>query len=210
MEFTTIYSRMDTNISIKVASGHFATNHSHINQYVDLTDIKSRHQMTRRTATILANDCTHTPIDSIICLEGTNMLGAFIASELSQSGHVSINSGSDICVITPELNANNQMIFLSNSQDMVRGKNVMLLLASVSTGKTIARAVDCLRYYEARINAVCAVFSATREHDGARISSVFTEKDLPEYRTYLPEQCEMCQRHERLDAIVNSFGFSLL
>lgn len=210
MEFTTVYARTDTKVSIEVASGHFATNHSHISQYVDLTGIKSRHLMARRAAAILAGDYNHTPVDAIVCLEGTNMLGAFIAEELAQSGHMSMNSGADICVLTPELNANNQMIFLPNTQGMVRNKHVMLLLASVSTGKTITRAMDCLSYYEAKINAVCAVFSAADAHDGIRISSVFTEKDLPEYRTYIPHQCEMCARHERLDAIVNSFGFSPL
>lgn len=210
MEFTTIHSRTDTKLSIEVASGHFATNHSHINQYIDLAGIKSRHIMAKRAATVLASNYNHTPIDAIICIEGTKMLGAFIAEELAQSGHVSINSGSDICVLTPEFNSNNQMIFLANTQGMVRNKHVMLLLASVSTGKTITQAIDCLQYYEANINAVCAVFSATEEHDGIKISSVFTDKDLPEYCTYAPHNCDMCGRHERLDAIVNSFGFSPL
>lgn len=210
MLFKTIHAQMDPKVTVKVASGHFATNHSHINQYVDLTDIKSRYQMSQRAAAILAEYHVNTHIDSIICLEGTNMLGAFTAEKLAQPGNMNINSGTDICVITPELNVNNQMIFLANTQDMIRGKSVMLLLASVSTGKTIVRALDCLRYYEARVNAICALFSATRECHGIKISSVFTERDLPHYFTYLPEQCEMCGRNERLDAIVNSSGFSIL
>ena len=35
-----IKSRKNKNISIKVIPGHFATNHSHINYYIDMTGIK--------------------------------------------------------------------------------------------------------------------------------------------------------------------------
>lgn len=105
-----------------------------------MTRIKSFHRMAKSAAAELAKPyLTTTPIDTIICLEGTEMIGAFLANELAQPGTCILNGGNDISVITPETNANNQMIFRDNTQKMVWGKNILLLLSSVSTGKTINR-----------------------------------------------------------------------
>lgn len=143
-----IAARGNRNVKIGVIPGHFATNHSHVNYCVDMTRIKSFHRMAKSAAAELAKPyLTTTPIDTIICLEGTEMIGAFLANELAQPGTCILNGGNDISVITPETNANNQMIFRDNTQKMVWGKNILLLLSSVSTGKTINRSLECLRYY---------------------------------------------------------------
>lgn len=207
MDFKKIISQTDGNVSIQVAAGHFATNHSHVNQYVDLTDVKSRHLMAKRVAKILSEGCAQTKIDSIICLDGTNMLGAYIADSLAGDG---VNSGSDICVLTPELNPSNQLVFLQNTQEMISGKSVLMLLASVSTGKTILRASECIDFYKGNLSAICAVFSASHDFRGIPIKSVFTEADLSDYHTYATNECEMCQSNRRIDAKINSFGFSSL
>lgn len=210
MEFTKIASRMDKSVFIKVANGHFATNHSHINQYVDLTDIKVRHTMAKRAAAILAQNYTGVQVDSIICIEGTRVLGAFMAEVIAQPAPRSMNAGADINVLTPEFNSNNQMIFLENMQGMVKGRSVLLLLGSASTGQTIDRALDCIGYYGGRLAGICTIFSAVREDRGVPVASVFTDSDLTGYLTYSPDKCEMCANNQRLDAIVNSFGFSAL
>ncbi len=69
-----------------------------------------------------------------------------------------MNAGHDINVITPELNASNQMIFRDNTQKKIWGKDVLLLMAPVSTGKTINRAVECLQYYSGKLVAIAAIF----------------------------------------------------
>ena len=205
-----IKAKVDGKIKIKVVQGHFATNHSHINYYVDLTDVKVQHTMAKRAAAELARKYQTTSIDTIICLEGTEMLGAFLADELSQPGHMSMNGSVSINVLTPELNSNNQMIFRDNTQKMIEGQSVLLLVASASTGKTVNRALDCLQYYGGLLTGICAVFSAAREMNGVEIASVFTEQDISGYKTFVPAECEMCKAKERIDAIVNSFGYSKL
>lgn len=204
-----IRARGNKEIKIGIIPGHFATNHSHVNYYVDLTGIKSRHKMARAAAGELAKPyLTSTAVDTIICLEGTEMIGAFLAAELSSSGVRNMNSGSDICVLTPETNANNQMIFRDNTQGMVWGKNILLLIASVSTGKTINRSVECLQYYNGRLAGIAAVFSAAREAAGLPINAIFTEKDIPGYRTSPTMDCDQCRNKMKIDAIINSFGYS--
>ena len=152
----------------------------------------------------------NTPVDTIICMEGTEVIGAYMAAELSQGVSKAINSGSDICVLTPELNNNNQMIFRDNIQKMVWEKNVVLLIASASTGKTIRRCIDCLQYYNGHIVGVSAVFSAKGEVEGYPVNAIFTADDLPHYHTSPQPLCEMYKNKQKIDAIVNSYGYSKL
>ena len=84
------------NIHMGIIPGHFATNHSHINHYVDLNSIKTSFRMARETAKMIAEKYNTVQIDTIICLEGTETLGAFLAQELADSSVASINSGKDI------------------------------------------------------------------------------------------------------------------
>lgn len=204
-----IVARGNRDVKIDVIPGHFATNHSHVNYYVDMTGIKSRHRMAREAAAELAKRYQNsTAIDTIVCLEGTEMLGAFLADELSQSGHVMMNGGKDICVITPELNANNQMLFRDNTQKMVWNKNILLLISSASTGKTINRSVECLQYYSGNLVGVAAIFSAIPECRGVPVTAIFTDRDLPGYETCLTTECPLCKAGKKIDAIVNSYGYS--
>ena len=45
-----IESRSNSKISIGVIPGHFATNHSHVNHYVDMTSIKTTSSLTMSRA----------------------------------------------------------------------------------------------------------------------------------------------------------------
>ncbi len=41
-------------ISLTAVSGHFATNHSHVNYYIDMTEIKTNHRTALESAKLLA------------------------------------------------------------------------------------------------------------------------------------------------------------
>lgn len=208
MKFRKITSSFDKHVYVQVADGHFATNHSHINTYVDLTEMKTCFTAAKRAAVYLARQYQNIPIETILCLEGTNMLGAFFAEELgSDSNLMGMNRGVDIHVLTPELNSNKQMIFQHNTRHMIDGRQIILFLASISTAKTINRAVDCLRYYNGKLVGIAAGFSAMRAYEGIPIHALLTEENLPAYASYLPQNCEICRQGRRVDAIVNETGF---
>jgi orotate phosphoribosyltransferase len=195
-------------VSIGIMPGHFATNHSHVNFYVDMTSIKTSCKMAEEAAQELAAAVSGTYIDTIVCLEGTEILAAFLARDLSQSG---INKGSDISLVTPETNSVNQMIFRDNVQKKIWGKKVLLLIASASTGKSIQRAVDCLQYYSGELVGISAIFSAIGfNNDGMKINALFGPTDLPDYQNYSPADCPLCKGSRKVDALINSFGYSKL
>ncbi len=204
-----ISATKSSKVKIGVIPGHFATSHSHVNYYVDMTTVKTSSATAKEAASLLAQEyMMGTNIDTIVCLEGTEMLGAFLAQALSDPTIPVLNAGQDINVITPELNANNQMIFRDNTQKMIWGKHILLLMASVSTGKTINRAVECLQYYNGSLVAIAAVFSAASENRGIKINSIFSPGDLPEYHSYSTTECPMCAARKKVDALVNSYGYS--
>lgn len=195
-------------IKFDIVNGHFATNHSHINCYIDMSGIKNNFRSAKETAKQLAGAIySSVPVEAIICIEGTRMVGAFLAEELS-TGIIGINTDNDINVITPEFDMNNQIILRDNMQNMIRGRHVLLLASSVSSGKSVQQTMECLNYYGGTLSGVCAIFSALPEVHGMKINSVFTAGDIPNYMSHKPADCPMCKSGQRIDAIVNSFGYS--
>ena len=199
------------NVPLRYAHGHFATNHSHINYYVDITFQKTRLSEARDVARQLVSSFNSTTlVDTILCLDGTAVIGTCLADELTKSGFRSINSHQTIYVVEPEYNANSQMIFRDNIKPMIRGKNVLVLMASMTTGFTAKRSIEAIGYYGGFISGVAALYSAVKDSGGYPVASVYSLADLPNYASYDYRECPYCKQGIKIDALVNSFGYSEL
>ncbi|MDO5294111.1 MAG: orotate phosphoribosyltransferase [bacterium] len=198
-------------LQIKVVAGHFATNHSHINYYLDLNTTKVRQKEAFAVARTMANEyVANTVIDTIVCMDGMEIIGAYLAEELTAAGIMSMNAHQSIYIITPEVNRNGQLIFRDNIKPMVKNKHILLLLASATTGITIAKSLECIEYYGGEIQGISAIFSAVSEIRDHTINSIFRAKDLYDYETYPQNDCPLCKRGIKLDAMINSYGYSEL
>lgn len=196
---------------IKIMKGHFATSNSHLNTYIDMSTVKTRHNNARETAKELANAyMTNTMIDTIVCLDETEVIGTFMAEHLADSNQMSLSAGNNISVITPEYNMQGQIMFRDNKLRMIKNQQVLILAASVTTGKTIMRAIESVLYYGGTVCGVCSIFSAVTKVAGMEIKTIFTSADVPEYHAYDFLKCPMCQKGEKVEALVNSFGYSKL
>ena len=112
-----ILSRKASNVELRVIPGHFVTQNSHINYFVDMTTMKTRLSEAKATAEALSLDImTSTVVDSIVCMDGTEVIGAFLADELTKAGVLSMNQHKTIYVVTPEYDMTGQMIFRENLQ----------------------------------------------------------------------------------------------
>lgn len=204
-----VQSKINKHVELRMIPGHFATSHSHINYYVDMTYLKSRKSEAEEAAKILAaNYNTNTYIDTIICMDGCEIIGAYLADELTRHSIMSMNSGHTMFIVSPEEHTGGQLIFRDNMQEMINGKRVLLVLASATTGLTVRRAMECINYYGGIMVGAAALFSAAHEVDGVKINSLFTPDDISDYKTYHFTECPMCKEKKRLDAIVNSYGYS--
>lgn len=201
----------NTHLPLKAVPGHFATNHAHINYYIDMTTVKARQSEAEEMAKTLAGQyVNNTVVDTIVCLDGTQVIGAYLAEELSRAGFISMNEHKTIYIITPEFNSNSQMIFKENILPMIRDKNVIILTASVTTGLALNKGIESIRYYGGNLRAITAIFSTLEELNGYRITSIFSRKDLPDYTYYDYRDCPLCKQGRKLDALVNAYGYTSL
>lgn len=206
-----IESKVHPNVVLRVIPGHFATPNSHVNYYLDMTALKARQSEASAVASELSKQISATTvIDTIVCMDGCEIIGAFLAEDLTKAGIYSMNAHKTMYIITPEFGTSGQMLFRENLKPMVRGKNVLLLMASVTTGQTIVQALRALRYYGATVNGISAIFSAASSIAGMTINSLFTMADIPDYRKYEPENCSMCKAKKKIDAFANAYGYSLI
>jgi len=213
MEQRAIYvsARINKALKLELIPGHFATRHSHINYYINLTELKNRHGHAHQAALELARQIGPAlPIDTIACLDDTEVVGAFLAAALDQPQQRSINAGGDIAIVTPEANTSGQYIFRDNLQHLIENQNILLLVASATTGKTMQQAIDCIHYYQGRVIGVAALFTAIPFVNNLPVHTVFDLSDITDYRSSSPPDCEACKAGQKIDALINSYGYSKL
>lgn len=199
------------NAPLRIAHGHFATNHSHINYFVDITYQKTRLSEAKDSAQqLVANFINDTPVDTILCLDGTAVLGTCVAEELTKSGFRTVNAHQTIYVLEPEYDGASQIIFRDNTKNMIAGKHVLVLMASVTTGFTAKRALRAIGYYGGTVAGVASIYSAVENVEGFPVRSVYTINDLPGYASYDYRECPYCKEGKKIDALINSYGYSQL
>ncbi|MDD3205872.1 MAG: phosphoribosyltransferase [Lachnospiraceae bacterium] len=206
-----IASKSYPNIVLRVIPGHFVTANSHINYYIDMSGMKARQNEADAVAAALSEHyLSTTVVDTIVCMDGCEVIGAYLANHLTQVGTISMNAHKTIYITTPEFNTNGQLIFRENIQPMIKDKHILVLLASATTGKTVSQAIDVIQYYGGTVTGVSAIFSAASKVYDHPIHALFTTADLPDYQTHTPANCTMCKAGKPVDAIANGFGYSRL
>jgi orotate phosphoribosyltransferase len=210
MVIPTIHFRSEySQIPLRIAKGHFATGHSHINYFIDMTYTKHRLAEARQAALELAVKFQSSRVvDTILCLDGTEVLGTCLAEELIAEGIGNENEHNTLYVVTPETTSGNQQIFRENIAHLIRNRHVLILAASLTTGTTALEAIQAVRYYGGIPVGVCCIFSCIDTCDGFPVTSLFQSKILDDYRSVSASQCPLCKAGVRIDALVNSYGIS--
>ena len=204
-------ARGSRNVKIKVIEGHFVTQHSHVSHCIDMTQVKSETLSAISAAKLFAGHFTNTPVDTIITLERTKMIGAFLASELAATG---INVKQNIAVISPEM-SDDKIILRDNLLPYVKGKRVLLLTATATTGLTLKGALEGIWYYGGTPAGALAIFGGDfgdkiNMHGVQEVPVVrlFGAEEIANYNSYLATECPLCRSGVRIDALINSYGYS--
>ncbi len=200
------------NLFLRVAEGHFATSHAHCNYYIDVAAQKSRLSEAKAVAKELCSSYKYNTkiVDSILCLDGTEVIGTCLAEELTKNDFININAHQTIYVVTPETTSSSQLLFRDNIVPMIQGKHVMILAVSVSSGVTVEAAIEAVKYYGGEVVGVEAIFSTKEEIAGFPVNSVFNPNDLPNYFSVPASQCPLCKEGKKIDALINCHGYSKL
>ena len=230
-----IYSKDHPALALKVTKGHFSSDRFHINYYIDMTDLKMRQRNAEEVAKAIvekyvkrvtlppviglvseamnqmaATNATKAPIDTIICMDGCEAIGAYIAKELSEVGFATTNTHKTTYILTPEFDSAGQMVVRENIKPMLKGKHVLVVLATAMSGHTIAKSLRCIFSYGGIVEGISCIFSAISEIEGHPVNSVFEASDLEGFRLSEPDNCPDCKAGVKLDAIVNSYGYTVL
>lgn len=199
------------NLFLRVARGHFATSHSHTNYYIDVSVQKSRLTEASAVAKALVSYYkSNTIVDTILCLDGMEVIGTCLAQELTKEDFVNMNAHQTIYVLTPEHTASSQLIFRDNMASMINGKNVLILASSVVTGYTARSAMEAIRYYGGQVAGIASIFATVDECMGTKVRSIFDPNDLDGYASYQSHECPLCKEGKKINALINTFGYSKL
>lgn len=198
-------------VTLRVAQGHFATRHSHINYFIDVTRQQSCLQEAEAVAQQLAQRLqANTMVDTILCMDGTRVIGTCLARKLTESSYNSVNSGKEIYLLRENVSAGGKLIFRENARFMLEGKNVLLLLASITTGSTVEKGMRCIQYYGGSVAGVASIYSHLKEVSGTPVVSLFDTEDLPGYASYPQQDCPLCREGKEVDAIIDKYGYEKL
>ena len=191
-----LFAKRNGKISVRAIPGHFATQHSHVNYCIDMTRVKTEMNAAKAAAKLFAESFTNVTVDTIITLERTKMVGAFIAEELASGSGLNMNQ--EIAVISPEITADEKLILRDNMLPYVRFRHVLLLTATVRG----------IRYYGGEVAGVATVFGGMFEIPGVPVVRLIGAEDLPDYSSYRASDCPLCRSGRKVDALVNSYGYS--
>ncbi len=198
-------------VVLRYVPGHFITPNSHVNYYMDLSDMKARQREARATGEELAElYLASDVIDTILCLNGMEVVGSYLANKLTKAGIISANSHKTMYITSPEYNTSGQMMFRENIVHMIRGKKVLVLIDAATTGGTLKSALGTLKFYEGSVVGIAAIYSVAMAIDGIEIRSLYSLKDLSDYASYSAENCPLCKNGVTVDAICNGFGYSTI
>ena len=196
---------------LRVAKGHFATSHSHINYFIDVTMQKTRLSEAKAVAQELVRHyASTTVVDTVLCLDGTEVIGACLANVLTRGGYMNMNAHQTIYVVTPEHTSGSQLLFRENTAPMITNKHVLILAASVTTGFTAQAAVEAVDYYGGIVAGITAIFATVDECAGHPVTSIFDPATLGDYQSFDSRDCPWCKAGQKIDALVNSYGYSSL
>ncbi len=201
-----------SDLFLRASKGHFASSHSHSNYYIDVAAQKSRLSEAKAVAGELCRNYNYNTriVDTILCLDGTEVIGTCLADELTKNAFMNINAHQTIYVVTPEMTGNSQLLFRDNIVPMIKDKHVLILAVSVATGTTAKSAIEAVKYYGGEVVGLASIFATVSELDGFEIDSVFNPKDLPDYFSLPAHECPLCKNKQKIDALINSYGFSKL
>ena len=198
-------------VTLRVAQGHFATRNSHTNYFIDVTRQQSCLQEADAVAQQRAQRlASSTMVDTILCMDGTRVIGTCLARKLTESSYNSVNSGKEIYLLRENVSAGGKLIFRENARFMLEGRNVLLLLASITTGSTVEKGMRCVQYYGGSVAGVASIYSHLKEVSGTPVVSLFDTEDLPGYASYPQQDCPLCREGKEVDAIIDKYGYEKL
>ena len=69
---------------------------------------------------------------------------------------------------------------------MIVGREVLILISTVNSGKSARRTLECVQYYGGKVQGIAAIFSMLEQVDGIPVYSLFSPDDIAGYISSSP------------------------
>lgn len=225
-----IQSKSYPELELKVIPGHFMSEKFHQNYYIDMSALKMRQTEAKIVAHVMAEKyiekldvddklsslvepsllnmaISSKKIDTIICLDGCEIIGAYLAEELRNVGVLTSNEHGCFNIISPEFDHTGGMIINDSIKNMIIDKNVLIVSGCAITGHTIEKIIQTICTFHGYITGVSVIFGNIETVLDYHVYQVFSKKDFPDFMLFSPDQCEICKAGVKVDGFIYSYGF---
>lgn len=224
-----IQSKSYPELELKVIPGHFMSEKFHQNYYIDMSSLKMRQIEAKKVAHVMAEKyiekldvddklssmvetfflnmaISSKKIDTIVCLDGCEIIGAYLADELREVGVMTSNEHGGFNIISPEFDHTGGMIINDSIKDMTIDKNVLIVSGCAITGRTIGKIIQTISTFHANITGVSVIFGNIETVLDYHVYKAFGKDDFPDFMLFSPDQCEICKAGIKVDGFIYADG----
>ena len=133
-----------------------------------------------------------------------------MASELTKAGYTNMNAHQTIYVVTPEHTTGSQLLFRENTAPMIAGGTYWCWRRPLPPASPCRGAVEAIRYYGGDPVGIASIFASVKECAGYPVASIFDPRPSRLRNLRLPQLPVVQAGGKKIDALVNSFGYSSL
>ena len=183
----TVTCPRNDNVFIHLMAGHFISSSNHINYYIGTSDVKHNHAVSVDTAMLLSEyyNTNDISVDTVLCLYETQALGAYLAHELARPNMLSPNPSQSVYTVGSEYDAAGNLIFRDNLRRMINGKNVVVLISCITSGRTVERELRACNITAAMLSEFQAFSVQKKKFRACRSTQFFQQtmfRDMPHIR----------------------------
>ena len=132
---------------------------------------------------------------------------AALAACQPQKSAISFEHQGDTLTIVHITNPTKYLI-LPIQESCNEGKVKLVTGSPADMAMDVRLAVDSVEYYGGKVQGIASIFSFISKARGVEVNSIFDAKDLKGYASYDAKVCPMCKAKQKIDAIVNGYGYS--
>lgn len=178
------------NVGAVLDNSHFVgTQGRHFDLYINKDALLPHTESVSEICRLFAEKYKDADIDVVVA----PALGGIFLSQWT-AYHLSKLKGKEILSLYTEKTPDNGQIFTRGNNELVKGKKVLLLEDTVTTGGSVVKTANSVKAAGGEIVAVCVMINKDPQNVNAEKLGIPFEwlSELP-VTTYSPEECPLCR-----------------